>query len=133
MINFDELNTFDNVKIKDFIVPKLTYVDKRGYIYIMVNKFYPDIFKVGRTGNLPTRFKNYNENQPVPSTRIMLVSNLFTDVHFVEERILYGLRQTAVPLQYKLEWFSIDYLNVCIDYIKEAEKILPYKEPRVSW
>jgi len=126
VIKFNSNDVFSDNCLDEFKVKK--YIEKRGYIYIMKNKYSPDVFKIGRTANLKERFFGYNSDQPVPSTECILVSSLFNDCHFIEKKILNWLRLNKPPIQYRLEWFGIENMEIVIGFIKEAESKYPYKE-----
>lgn len=126
MIRFSDLNIFDAENTDEFAIPK--YIERRGFIYIMQNKYYPEIFKIGRTTNLPKRLLAYNENQPSVTTKVIAVSNMLENCHYVESRILAWFKKEVEPIQYKKEWFDIKYMDKAIEFIEDAEKRFTIKE-----
>lgn len=125
MIILDELAPFhkNNERTK-YIVPKLppTPPDRRGFMYIVKNSKFPDLFKIGRTTDLGKRLSGYNEGMPMTLTKCHIISILFKDVHFIESRILRALRDVAEPLQLRREWFGIEHMEYAISLIEKAEE-----------
>lgn len=113
---------FNHIEINDYVVEPLPKeIDKRGYIYIVVDKVFPDFIKIGRTINLKKRLVAYNSDKPYPTTIPHYVSNLFKDAHFVESKILEYLYSQTSPTTFSKEWFKKDTLPLCIELVKEAE------------
>jgi len=124
--NLFPLSDLEDFKITEYNIPK--YIETRGFIYIMVNKHYPELFKVGRTIGIKNRFNSYNANQPEPDTELLLVSDLFNDCHYIEKKILDALKDLSGESDYNAEWFNKQYLKICITFITEAEKKFPYED-----
>lgn len=106
----------------DFIseTTQIIKLDK-GYIYIVLDKAFPKHFKIGRTTDLSKRLSAYNADKPYPSTYVYVVSREFEEVSIVEKSIIKKLYQETPSTTFSKEWFLIDYLELAIDLIEEAE------------
>lgn len=121
MVSFEELDLFDIKNTVSYEVPK--YVEKRGYIYLVKNINYPELFKLGKTTNMATRLTSYNSGQPRAVTKLLCISELLSDVGYVEKRLLDWLKQEVEPIQYRKEWFDVKYMATIKEFIIEAESI----------
>lgn len=114
----EELSSFD---LRDFTVQPL--VDRRGYLYILHDKAFPDYIKVGRTTDVRKRLIGYNSDKPFPTARMLYISKLFDDANDVERRILEYMYDNTPPTTLTREWFEIEYKEMIIEVIERIEKL----------
>ncbi len=114
---------FADLDAEKYSVPPLTPPpkDKRGYIYIITDKAFPDCFKIGRTIDMKKRQAAYNSDRPYPTAYLHCVSELFTDAHEVEKLLLAALYKNTPATTFSKEWFPISFLETAERYIGQAE------------
>ena len=93
----------------------------RGFIYIVLDRVFPNFCKIGRTSNMYKRLQDYNCNKPYPSAYVYAISKEFADADEVEKAILRYMYSITSPTTYKEEWFSMEYLPNLEKAILEAE------------
>ena len=124
MKTFDPKEVFPEDRIQDFLVdPVPRYIEKRGWIYIILDSVYPDHLKIGRTSDLGKRLTNYNTLKPFPTASVLCISGPYPDVILVETKILDYLYTNTRPTTFKKEWFEIQHKKLCITTIEEAERV----------
>ncbi len=123
MINLEtKLDELSKIDIADFTLEPLPkQVDNRGYIYVVYDSAYPDWIKVGKTVDPKKRLAAYNSDKPVKTASMQIISCQFDNVSLVEKAILRKMYEITAPSTASLEWFSFDYKQTIIDYIKVAE------------
>ncbi len=94
----------------------------KGFIYIALDKAFPDFCKIGRTQDLPKRIVQYTSDKPFPTTWIHTISQEFKNVTEVEEAILRYMYKITEPTTFKKEWFKVEFLDTLLKLIEEAEK-----------
>ena len=112
----EELSDFN---LRDYVVP--SYVDRRGYMYILFDRVFPDFIKVGRTSDVRKRLMGYNSDKPFPTARMLYISKLFEDVNDTERKILEYMYDNTAPSTLSREWFEIEHKQMIIDIIEKAE------------
>lgn len=122
-----ELQDFD---LQDFQVEPFKYVERRGYMYILVDSVFPDYVKVGRTQNVYKRLQAYNSDKPYPTAKIIYISRLFDDCHEVEKKVLQYLYDCTNPTTLSKEWFEIKHKDLIIDIITKQESIQESKQDK---
>lgn len=108
--------------LKEFVIPK--YVEKRGYIYILIDSAYPEHMKVGRTADVSKRLEAYNAHKPYPTAEMTWISKEFIDVIKVEEILLKYLYQEISPTTFRKEWFEIKHMHNIFSLVQEMESKL---------
>jgi len=117
-------DVFNTLDLKEFTVPSLVKEpDKRGYLYLVQNKNYPELIKFGRTIDLHKRLQAYNSDQPEPNVSVIAVSCLLSNANIAEEKIIAYMRQICSPVGYTKEWFDVKYQTELESKITEAEKV----------
>lgn len=112
-----------------YSVPPLPkQVDTRGFIYIVLDKAFPEHFKIGKTTDMAKRLMAYNSDRPYKTVSVHMISNMFTDVDDTESRILKALYTKTPPTTFSREWFPIEFLSVAYDLVVEAENTFPLEE-----
>lgn len=128
MISFNSENQFDiSVRnLKNYKLPEFEKViDRRGFLYIILDRAYPEWCKIGRTNNLISRLTDYNKNRPIKTAYYSVVSEAFMDVVSVEAVVLEQLYVELQPSARACEWFAIEHYDLLIFWIKRAEKEAP--------
>ena len=126
MLLMDSASTFSLFELDDYVVEPLPkYVEKRGYIYVIRDKVFPDFIKIGRTSNISKRLMAYNTDKPYPTTELVCISEMFANVIEAEGKILERMYKETNPTTFKKEWFKVEYSQLCEDLIKEAEVTFP--------
>ncbi len=109
----------------DSHIPTDDYISEakllRGYIYIALDKAFPEFCKIGKTGNSTKRMLRYNSDKPYPSTYIHAISKEFVNADLVEEKILKYLYSVTSPTTFKRGWFLIEHLSLIESLIQKAE------------
>lgn len=116
MIINDFNNKFESIKTDDYKIE-----NKEGFIYIVIDKVFPDFIKIGRTTDLTKRMSSYNANKPYDTARVYLISKKFSNVLEVEKEILRVLYENIEPTTFRLEWFERKHLQLIEEIIREAE------------
>lgn len=119
MKSFPTLEIFNDINHEQYV--SSNKLDK-GFIYIALDKAFPDFCKIGRTQDLPKRIAQYNSDKPYPTTWIHTISQEFKNVTEVEEAILRYMYKITEPTTFKKEWFKVEFLDALLMCINEAEK-----------
>jgi len=123
MIELNRNTVFSEVDLDEFeLEPVPKYIEKRGYIYLILDSAFPEFFKIGRTQSLKKRLAEYNNDKPFPTAYYVAFSCQFDDVHMVEKKILEALYKQTSPTTLSYEWFEMKYFGVAISLLMEAEK-----------
>lgn len=113
---------FNTVNISDLsLEPLPRQVDARGYMYIVVDKMFPDWVKIGRTNDPKKRLQAYNSDKPFNTCSYIHMSESFVDVIEVERMILELAYENAAPSTTSKEWFVVGEIDNLVSYIGKAE------------
>jgi len=113
----------NSVNTDNYILPALKkQVDKRGFMYIVKDSAYPEVFKIGMTGNPKNRLSSYNKDKPFKTAAYILISLPFLDVRSVEAIILEQLYKETNPTSLTKEWFFMEHFDRAKYWIDQAEK-----------
>lgn len=110
---------FNPLDLKEFVIPK--YVEKRGFLYVLVDNAFPKHFKVGRTADVAKRLEAYNAHKPYLTAEMYWLSKEFIDVIKVEEILLKYLYSEIRPTTFRKEWFEIVNLGMVLKLVQEIE------------
>jgi hypothetical protein len=102
------------LKVWDWVdVFKYKTVKKNGFIYIITNDVYikNNWYKIGLTTNIDNRLKGLQTASPIPMKAIF--SKEFENVKDIESTI----HDTYTDVRMEGEWFELEDLQECIDYI----------------
>ena len=103
-----------------------------GYIYLLLDRSYPEYIKIGMTRDLNRRYKEYNQHKPYNTAEYVAVSEVFADAVSVEKKILEILVKEFQPIGTRLEWFEVKHRERIEEIIKQAEGhfhlYIPYGE-----
>lgn len=114
-------------KAEDFVVvaePKPK--DTRGFIYVVYDPCYPDLFKVGRTIDLVKRLQAYNVDRPYEDVVPVICTHQLMNCYYVEKRIKEELSRKHSSAGKSKEWFDITGLDIVYKVLEELN--LSYKE-----
>ncbi len=118
-----EEGVFLNVDVDQFEVaplPKVT--DNRGFIYLVEDTAFPGYVKIGRTINMKKRLAIYNSDKPFNTTRLIAISKEFTDVTYVEKKILEHMYAKTSPTTLSREWFESANAYLLKKLMSDAEQ-----------
>jgi len=108
---------------EDFVLPLfIKEIDKRGFMYIVQDSVYLEVFKIGRTVDLHKRLLSYNSDKPFKTAAYSYISMPFQDVCKVESIILAQMYKVTNPTSLTKEWFFIEHLSMAKDWIERAER-----------
>ncbi len=111
------------VSLHDLAIPSLEkVVDKRGYMYLLIDSVFPDYIKIGRTSDPRKRLMSYNSDRPLDTCRYILITSAFVDVHKIEEVILQQLYLHISSSVKSKEWFEIKHKDLLIEWLHKAEE-----------
>ena len=112
----------DSVKTEKYTLKPFEPIkDERGFIYILIDTAYPDVFKVGMTSNLKQRLNKYNSDKPFKTAKYLFISKPFTNVKEVESIILDQLYSKTNPTSLTKEWFYMEHIERAKSWISRAE------------
>ncbi len=125
MINLVDSNPFEtSVMNRELHVlpPIIKYVERRGFLYIVLDTAYPEWCKIGKTVNLASRLTGYNKDRPIATAFFSVVSLPFKDATSVESIILEQMYKTINSSSKSKEWFDIKHYTTLVDWIRRAER-----------
>lgn len=96
----------------------------KGVIYIIINKYYPDYFKIGRTSNIVQRLHVYNSSFPIPCIDTKYISLEFNNTQEIETLLLTYLGSSDL----KNEWYTVDKYDRALLKIIELESIFALEQ-----
>lgn len=92
--------------------------DEKDYLYILT-KPNSGLFKIGRSFKPNTRCKDINNKYNLDYNIFKLYSNNHTNVHMLEQEVLYKFNSFRKRTSYTTECLSNEILNTVINYIEE--------------
>jgi len=124
VIRVPESNELADFNLGNFSVPpNPRYTDRRGFMYVLEDKMFPEFIKVGRTTDCKKRLTGYNSDKPFPTAKMLFISEMFENVNEVERRILSYMYDVSAPSTLSKEWFLASQKQKIIDIITKAETL----------
>jgi predicted GIY-YIG superfamily endonuclease len=94
---------------------------KHGYLYLLEDTSYPEYIKLGMTRDLKRRYQEYNQHKPYNTAEFTAISEVFSDVSYVERKMLEMLKKRIMPIASRNEWFEIEHKEFLLQAVTEAE------------
>jgi hypothetical protein len=90
---------------------------RKGVLYVIINKHYPDFIKIGKSYNFTQRLHVYNTGSPMPCIDVKYISLEMEDSLVAEQELIKHLGEPS----YKQEWYPVELLDKAIIKIMSME------------
>ena len=106
MVNMSELVLDKEFDPDEWVVPAIPKErDTRGFIYVVQDKKYPDLIKIGRTQDFIKRTRQYNNDRPYEDVIPIICTRLLSNCDHMEKVILNELVREFGSVGKSNEWF----------------------------
>lgn len=85
-----------------------------GHLYIVYSPTFPELIKVGKTVNLKTRLRGYNQSNPYSDYDFIAISKILPDIKSYEKKLLELLDD---PI-YQKEWYCVKKRDIAIQLVE---------------
>jgi hypothetical protein len=106
MANISELVLDKDFNPDEWVVPAVPKErDTRGFIYVVQDRKYPDLIKIGKTQDFVKRTKQYNIDRPYEDVVPIICTRLLLNCDNIEKIILNELTREFGSVGKSQEWF----------------------------